>query len=80
MGSKAKTLNDKIPSPNHLLCPIQSLLNLIYLAEQDSDQTDEVKKYMAMAKVELLRLSEAALRIALPDAKPVDDLSHKRPA
>jgi hypothetical protein len=80
MGSKAKTLNDKIPSANHLLCPIQSLLNLIYLAEQDSDQTDEVKKYMAMAKVELLRLSEAALRIALPDAKPVDDLSHKRPA
>jgi hypothetical protein len=77
MGSKAKTLNSKTLSSNHLLCPIQSLFNLVYLAEQDSDQRGEVAKYMAMANRELLRLSEAALKIALPDAKSIDADSHK---
>jgi hypothetical protein len=77
MGSKANTLNNESPSPNRLLCPIQTLFNLVYLAERDSDRRDEVAKYMAMANVELLRLSEAALTIALPDTQPIDD-SHTK--
>jgi hypothetical protein len=69
MGSKAQTLNSKIPSFNDLLCPIQSLFNLIYLAERDADKRQEVANYMAMANVELLRLSEAAVKIALPGGR-----------
>jgi hypothetical protein len=69
MGSKAETLNSKTPSSNDLLCPIQSLFNLIYLAERDADKRHEVARYMAMANIELLRLSEAAIKIALPDRR-----------
>lgn len=68
MGSKVQTLNSRSPSFNDLLCPIQSLFNLIYLAEQNADKRDEVVKYITMANAELLRLSEAAARIALPGA------------
>jgi len=67
-------LNSKIPSFNDLLCPIQSLFNLIYLAGQDADKQHEVARYMAMANVELLRLSEAAIKIALPGARLTDTL------
>lgn len=66
MGSKAQTLNSRPPSFNDLLCPLQSLFNLVYLAELDADKQHEVAKYMAMANIELLRLSEAAIKIALP--------------
>jgi len=72
MGSKAQTLNSRSPSFNDLLCPIQSLFNLIYLTEQDADKRDEVAKYMAMANLELLRLSEAAAELVLPGARPVE--------
>jgi hypothetical protein len=74
MGSKGRTLNSKIPSFNDLLCPIQSLFNLIYLTEQDADKRHEVAKYMAMANVELLRLSEVAVKVALPGARFTDTL------
>jgi hypothetical protein len=67
-------LNSKTPSFNDLLCPIQSLFNLIYLAEQDADNRHEVAKYMAMANLELLRLTEAAVKIALPGARFTDTL------
>jgi hypothetical protein len=69
MGSKVQTLNSRPPLFSDLLCPIQSLFNLIYLAEQDADKRDEVVKYMAMANVELLRLSDAAVKIALPGGR-----------
>lgn len=62
-------MNNKTPSFNDLLCPIQSLFNLVYLAEQDSEDRDKVAKYMAMANLELLRLSEAAAKIVLPGAR-----------
>ena len=72
MGSKAQTLNSKTPSCNDLLCPIQSLFNLVYLAEQDSGDREKVAKYMAMANIELLRLAEAAAKFVLPAARSVD--------
>jgi hypothetical protein len=74
MGSKAPTLNSKTPSFNDLLCPIQSLFNLVYLAEQDADKRHEVARYMAMANIELLRLSEAAIKVALPGQRFTNNL------
>jgi hypothetical protein len=70
-------LNNKPPSSNDLLCPIQSLFNLVYLTGQESGNQNEVEKYMAMANIELLRLSEAALELVLPDRKSIDGQSYK---
>ncbi|HEX3967784.1 MAG TPA: hypothetical protein VHW70_07455 [Edaphobacter sp.] len=68
-------MNSKTSSSNDLLCPIQSLFNLVYLTMQNSDNQHQVEKYMAMADMELLRLSEAALQIVLPGTRFVDGAS-----
>ena len=77
MGSKAQALNSRPPSLNSLLCPIQSLFNLVYLTEHDADKRDEVVKYMAMANLELLRLSEAAVQIVFSSASFAGGQSHE---